>query len=246
MKFEDVCKLQQKKYRETLGHFLVEGEHLVQELERAAITQPALRASELYVTHAQSAKTYPFTTHVVTTRQMEKLSETRSPQGIVAVVPQIEASPPQPNERAVCLYEIQDPGNFGNILRTFAWFGGYRCLLLGNCVDPLNAKVVRASMGAIFHVPVEIDVSVDSIQARYPRIALLHTEGESITSSHFRSFDAYLFGNEARGVPTPVTDALDVIPFVIQGRGAIESLNVATAVNISVYELSRQEPVHHR
>ena len=89
---------------------------------------------------------------------MMQISETRSPQGIAAVVPLLTAPAPQPGERAIYLHEIQDPGNLGTILRTLAWFGGFRCLLSPDSVDVHNGKVVRASMGAIFHVPVEIDV----------------------------------------------------------------------------------------
>jgi len=74
------------------------------------------------------------------------------------VVPLLVAQAQQPGERAVYLHEIQDPGNLGTILRTLAWFGGFRCLLSPNSVDVHNGKAVRASMGAIFHVAVEIDV----------------------------------------------------------------------------------------
>lgn len=239
MKFDDLCSLHQKKHREALGHFLVEGEHLVDELVRAARTRPELRQSELYVTHAQATPVRPFTTHVITTRQMEKLSETRSPQGIVAVVPKLTPPPPAEGERAICLYQIQDPGNLGTILRTLAWFGGFRCLLTPDSVDPYNAKAIRASMGALFHVPVEVDVALTDVQARYPRIARLDTGGESILAPSFRTFDAYLFGNEARGIPADVTRTLATCAFAIRGSGTIESLNVATAVNICAWELKR-------
>lgn len=240
MKFEELCSLHRKKHREALGHFLVEGEHLVDELVRAARTRPELHRSELYVTHAQATPARPFTTHVITTRQMEKLSETRSPQGIVAVVPTLAPPPPVTGERAVCLYQIQDPGNLGTILRTLAWFGGFRCLLTPDSVDPYNAKAVRASMGALFHVPIEVDVTLAQIRGRYARIARLDTAGESVLAPGFRHFDAYLFGNEARGIPDDVTRTLPTTAFAIRGSGAIESLNVATAVNICAWELRRQ------
>ena len=105
--------------------------------------------------------------HVVNSRHMTQLSETRSPQGIAAVVPLLAAPAPQPGERAIYLHEIQDPGNLGTILRTLAWFGRFRCLLSPNSVDVHNGKAVRASMGAIFHVPVEIDVPIDALPARF-------------------------------------------------------------------------------
>ncbi len=96
------------------------------------------------------------------------------------------APAPQPGERAIYLHEIQDPGNLGTILRTLAWFGGFRCLLSPDSVDLHNGKVVRASMGAIFHVPVEIDVPLDSLPARFGRIASLDLQGQSIATPAFR------------------------------------------------------------
>jgi TrmH family RNA methyltransferase len=165
MKFEDIKKLHQKKFREEEGHFLLEGEHLVQELQKAAVHDARLRSSEIYLTREFELWTSQLTVHVVNSRHMSQISETRSPQGIAAVVPLLQAPAPQPGERAIYLHEIQDPGNLGTILRTLAWFGKFRCLLSPDSVDLHNGKVVRASMGAIFHVPVEIDVPLDALPA---------------------------------------------------------------------------------
>src|SRR6188508_984679 len=200
MKFEDIKKLHQKKFREELGFFIVEGEHLVQELQKAAKRDVRLRASEIYLTrdYAQWSSLLP--THIVQSKQMAQISETRSPQGIAAVVPLLTTAAAEPR-RAIYLHEVQDPGNLGTILRTLAWFGGFRCLLSPDSVDPHNAKVVRASMGAIFHVPVEIDVPLDSLPARFGRIACLDLQGEPIATPAFRKFDCYIYGNEGRGLP---------------------------------------------
>jgi len=242
MKLDDLKKLHQKKYREAFGYFLVEGEHLVLELQKAALRNPELRRCELYVTPEHEQWHGPFETHVINERQMTQIAETQTPQGIVALVP-ISALPAGSNregERAIYLYEIQDPGNLGTILRTLAWFGGFRCLLSPGSVDPCNSKVVRASMGAIFHVPVELDVELGSLRQRFERIACLDMNGESLPSPGFGKYDCYLFGNEARGLPREKISALDAQPFTIRGRGAIESLNLASAVNMCVYELNRQ------
>ncbi|HEX6636089.1 MAG TPA: RNA methyltransferase [Steroidobacteraceae bacterium] len=240
MKFEDIKKLHQKKFREELEHFIVEGEHLVQELEKAAAQDARLRASEIFATHEYAKRTGKLTTHVINARQMAQISETRSPQGIAAVVPMLDAPEPQPGERAVYLHEIQDPGNLGTILRTLAWFGGFRCLLSPDSVDVHNGKVVRASMGAIFHVPVEADVALASLPDRYPRIATLDLAGAPVAAPEFRAFDCYVFGNEARGLPRESMQALGARAFTIPGQGAIESLNVAATVNIGLYELNRR------
>lgn len=240
MKLEDIKKLHQKKFREELRHFIVEGEHLVQELERAAQRDARLRRSEIYLTRDYAHWSSALPMHVVKSREMAQISETRSPQGIAAVVPLLEPAAPGAGERAVYLHEIQDPGNFGTILRTLAWFGGFRCLASPDSVDLHNGKVVRASMGAIFHVPVELDVPMESLAQRFPRIACLDLGGEPLSSPSFREFDCYVFGNEARGLPRDRMPSLGARAFTVTGTGVIESLNVAATVNISLYELNRQ------
>ncbi len=241
MKFEDIKKLHQKKYRAEFGRFLVEGEHLVLELQKAALLNPLLQGSELYVTNAYEQWQSPFKTHLISDRQMAQIADTKTPQGIVALVPMPDApvSAPVAGERAIYLHEIQDPGNLGTILRTLAWFGNFRCLLSPGSVDPYNPKVVRSSMGAIFHAPMELDVALDSLRTRFARIACLDMQGEPVQSTAFTTFECYLFGNEARGVPRDQLNALDARPFTIPGCGAIESLNLAATVNMCAYELSR-------
>ena len=245
MKLDDIKKLHQKKYREAFGYFLVEGEHPLLELQKAALSNPALQRSELYVTSTYERWQSSFKTHVISDRQMAQIADTQTPPGIVALVPIFPASTinrdasSQTEERAIYLYEIQDPGNLGTILRTLAWFGNFRCLLGPGSVDPYNPKVVRASMGAIFHVPLELDVDLNSLKLRFEHIACLDTNGESVGSGGFKKFDCYLFGNEARGVPREQLAVLNAKPFTIAGGGAIESLNLASAVNICAYELNR-------
>jgi TrmH family RNA methyltransferase len=239
VKVEDLKKLHQKKFREEFGCFLLEGEHLVLELQKAAIHDARLRASEIYLTREYENWTSALPTHLVNARQMAQLSETRSPQGIAAVVPLLAPPAPQPGERAIYLYEIQDPGNLGTILRTLAWFGQFRCLLSPNSVDPHNGKAVRASMGAVFHVPVEIDVPMQALPARFGRIASLDLQGQPIATAEFRHFDCYIYGSEARGLPRETLAGIYATSFTIPGTRAIESLNIAATVTICQYELTR-------
>lgn len=240
MKLDDAKKLQQKKYRAEFGHFLVEGEHLVLELQKAAQHQPALLPSRLYVTETYAQWASPFPVQVISDKQMAQISDTKTPQGIVAVVPIFAAPHAQTaDEKTVYLHEVQDPGNLGTILRTLAWFGGFRLLLSPNSVDPYNPKVVRSSMGAIFHVPMELDVPLESLDQRFASIACLDMQGQALTSPTFGTHDCYLFGNEARGVPQAALTQLRASAYTIAGSGLIESLNLATAVNLSVYELKR-------
>ncbi|MGS2719542.1 TrmH family RNA methyltransferase [Paraglaciecola aestuariivivens] len=250
MKLDDVKKLHQKKYRGRLGHYLVEGEHLILELQKVLILSPNPSKISLYITEdyqSWASHLKPvFDIHTVSTKQMMQLSDTRSPQGIIACVPLPELSQVPPTyqakkltkERTIYLHEIQDPGNLGTILRTLAWFGGFRLLLSSNSVDPFNSKVVRASMGAIFHVPLEIDVGLNELPARFNQFAYLDLQGQPIQSPDFADFDCYLFGNEARGVPKEELSKCQAQAFTIPGQGQIDSLNLASAVNICTYQLS--------
>ncbi len=217
----------------------MEGEHLVLELQKAASRNPLLQGCKLYVTSEHEHWRSPFETHVLSNRHMAEIAETATPQGIVALVPILPARAVQKGEHAIYLHEIQDPGNLGTILRTLAWFGHGRCLLSPGSVDPFNSKVLRASAGAIFHVPIEVDVELQSLPRRFERIACLDMKGDGLQSENFRTFDCYLFGNEARGVPREWLAEIKAQTFAIAGCGAIESLNVASAVNMCLYELAR-------
>jgi TrmH family RNA methyltransferase len=243
LSLDELRKLQQKKYRQEFGAFLAEGEHLVLELQRAAVQHAPLRASQLYVTPAYAGWESMLPRQVLTEKQMSQICDTRTPQGIVALVPlaavQQDWARPRDGERAVYLHEIQDPGNLGSILRTLAWFGGFRCLLGPNSVDPFNPKTVRASMGAVFHVPVEQDVPLEALPRNHRALACLDLQGEPLCSAAYQASTCLVFGNEARGLPRDQLQALGAQAYRIPGCGAIESLNLAAAVQIGVYELCR-------
>lgn len=236
MNFETLKKLSQKKYRTEHGYFIAEGEHLVQELLAAASHKPALLEAQLYFTAHYTGPKGKLVGHELSQAQMAKVSETKSPQGILALVPMqalLDNSSVNGDERVFYLHEVQDPGNLGTILRTLAWFGASRCILSPASVDPFNPKVVRASMGAIFHVPIETEVNLEALRSRYPRIACLDMHGTPVADQSFADFDAYVFGNEARGLP----EGLQASAYTIRGSGRIESLNLASVVNICAYEL---------
>ncbi|BFM21136.1 TrmH family RNA methyltransferase [Gilvimarinus japonicus] len=242
MKLDDIKKLHQKKYRTELGCFLVEGEHLILELQKAASTNPLLASAKVYASDSYGEVTTDFELVRVSDKQMQKISDTKSPQGIVAVVPLSATVAPSQTasaERTIYLHEIQDPGNLGTILRTLAWFGGFKCVLSPNSVDPYNPKVVRASMGAIFHIPIETDIALSDLQARFSTFACLDLNGAALSAPSFNRHRCFIFGNEARGVPREQLASLNVESFSIPGSGALESLNLATAVNMCAYELNR-------
>lgn len=246
---DELKKLQQKKYRDQYRYFLAEGEHLVIELGKAVRHNPALAASEVFVSTDYAADkplgdwARSFPVHRLSNRQMSALSDTQHPQGIVAVVPISAPRAAAADDKIIYLHEIQDPGNLGSILRTLAWFGGFRCVLSPNSVDPHNPKVVRASMGAIFHVPMEIEVSAESLLSRCTRLAMLDLDGQPLSAAGFRNFDGYVFGSEARGLPEILLSRLRESTYCIPGSRLIDSLNLAAAVNICAYELRRADAV---
>lgn len=246
MKLDDVKKLHQKKYRSQFGYYLVEGEHLVLELQKAALSKSDYTDITLYVTSDYqdwaARLQFDYTLVVVNNKQMSQLSNTKSPQGIIACVPlpsKANVAPTLKNTMpSVYLHEVQDPGNLGTILRTLAWFGNFKLLLSENSVDPFNPKVVRASMGAIFHVPMELDVALADLQKRHTQFAYLDMQGKPISNPEFADYQCYLFGNEARGVPKEALAKCNAQAFTIPGSGAIDSLNLASAVNMCAYQLS--------
>jgi len=241
MKLDDVKKLQQKKYRNQFGYYLVEGEHLILELEKAANHNPQLKKNvRVYVTEEQQDFATGFDKTVISKKNMAQISDTKSPQGIIASVPlpQLAHAENGSPHKFIYLHEVQDPGNLGTILRTLAWFGGFTLLLSPNSVDPFNPKVVRSSMGAIFHVPMELDVELSELQNRFDRFAYLDMQGTKVSDKTFTDYPCYLFGNEARGVPREALDSFNAKAFTIPGSGTIESLNLAMAVSMSVYQLA--------
>ena len=257
MKLSDVKKLHQKKYRTQFGYYLVEGEHLILELLKSApkntVTVYVTSEYEAWLDNAKAEYAPLLSDDViqvqkVTSVQMQQISDTKSPQGIIARVPlpsvlnedeQVQKSVSSANsKRCIYLYEVQDPGNLGTILRTLAWFGQFKLLLSPNSVDPFNSKVVRSSMGAIFHADMELNVPLESLTSRFSQFAYLDMHGQEVKSESFGHFECYLFGNEARGVPNEDVNRLNATAFTIPGSGKIDSLNLASAVNICAYELS--------
>lgn len=249
MKLDDVKKLHQKKYRTQFGYFLVEGEHLILELLKAPFASVDHQNVTLYVTDDYHQWAQQHASHLscvnVNNKQMSQLSNTTTPPGIIACVPTLSANTVLEqtahsieNTRYIYLHEVQDPGNLGTILRTLAWFGNFKVLLSPNSVDPFNPKVVRASMGAIFHIQIELEVELTELQQRFERFAYLDMQGTEISASSFADFECYLFGNEARGVPQNALSQCSAQAYTIPGCGSIDSLNLASAVNICAYQLS--------
>jgi TrmH family RNA methyltransferase len=122
-------------------------------------------------------------------------------------------------------------------MMTLAWFGGFRLLLSSASLEPYNPKVVRASMGAIFHIDIELDVVLDDLQKRFERFAYLDMQGSQIKCPDFGQYECYLFGNEARGVPAKALQDFNARAFTIISIFRINPLNLTSALSTCAEEI---------
>jgi TrmH family RNA methyltransferase len=172
------------------------------------------------------------------------ISETVTPQGIVAVCELLDVSLEQalagrPRLVAV-LAGVADPGNAGTVLRTADAAGADAVVFAGEGVDPHGGKVVRASAGSLFHLPIAASASVAEALAacRAAGLRLVGTAGDAAngidTTAALAEPTAWVFGNEAAGLAPETWAALDAISSVpIYGRA--ESLNLAAAAAVCLY-----------
>jgi TrmH family RNA methyltransferase len=184
------------------------------------------------------------------------LSETVTPQGLIAVAPlprvslaDALAKPPRlPSGRVVVvLVEARDPGNAGTVIRTADAAGADLVVLAGESVDPWSGKCVRASAGSVLHLPIVDGVAVDEVitALRAANHRIVATEGrngdplyspaaqEILTGAH-----AWLFGNEARGLAPRLVQTADIC-LRVPVYGQAESLNLAAAAAVCLYESAR-------
>jgi TrmH family RNA methyltransferase len=169
---------------------------------------------------------------------MERVASTETPQSVLAVVRMRTASVPSPLRRVVVCAEVADPGNLGTILRSAEAAGFDLVALTSGSVDPYSPKTVRASAGAIFHVPVLVDIEPTRLGLNLVGTSSHH--GEPFTEADLSGPVAIVIGNEAHGVPDSVhVDRWVTIPH----DGRAESLNAAMAATLVVFEVMRQQRV---
>ena len=173
------------------------------------------------------------------------LSDTVSPQGVVAVCVALDRQledvlPADPSFVVVCA-DVRDPGNAGTVVRCADAVGAEAVVLTGDAVDVHNGKTVRASVGSVFHVPLAVHrdtaEAVAALQARGLRVLAADGSGEADLYADpdlLRGPVAWLFGNEAWGLPPEVAALADHrVRIPIPGRA--ESLNLATAAAVCLY-----------
>jgi TrmH family RNA methyltransferase len=178
------------------------------------------------------------------------LTETVTPQGVVAVchavdVPLSSVLDKRPTLVAICA-NVRDPGNAGTVIRCADAAGADAVVLAGSSVDPHNGKVVRASVGSLFHLPVVSGVPVGEAVAglREAGLQVLAADGTGadldglVDEGRLARPTAWLFGNEAWGLPSDDAALADeVVAVPIYGRA--ESLNLATAAAVCLYASAR-------
>ncbi len=229
--------------------FAAEGVRTVEELVRSplairgALIAPQLTEAPRGVALVQALRSRGVEVLEVSALEFSSAAETDSPQGVLAVaeVPSLTlAGLTLPDRvRIVVLDAVQDPGNVGTILRTAAALGATAVVALPGTVDLWNAKVVRSAMGAGFHVPALAAgwESLDSFR-RHESFALWGADAAGTPVRELTSPDrlALVVGNEGAGLSTEARSRVDVLAS-LPISSAIESLNVAVATGILLFQL---------
>ncbi|MFM1958475.1 MAG: hypothetical protein RI929_838 [Actinomycetota bacterium] len=243
-----VARLQQKDARFETGLFLLEGPQGLKELSK----QPSL-AQEVFATSSALDRyeelfddLYEAGVPIIEVSElvMDKLSDTKTPQGVVAVVSQFDvtldellATGPQ---LIAILNQARDPGNGGTVLRAADAAGADAVIFTIDSVDLYNPKLVRSTAGSILHVPCVIEQEpkalVAALKAAGIQVFAASAGGKLITemAGQLGKPTAWIFGNEAHGVSPEMLELADeVVALPIFGEA--ESLNLATAASVCLY-----------
>lgn len=248
----NAAKLHRAAARKKAGAFIVEGENSV---EAAVATGSAtdifvtLAAAERFEPVVRSAKYMNVYVHYITDRAAKHLSDTVHTTGLFAICKPVlwsvgKAIAGRPKLVSVPV-ETNDPGNAGTLIRVSDAVGADACVFAGESVDPQSSKAVRSSAGSLFHLPVARNANVKDVlgQLRAQGLQILATSAEGEVSLEeagdlLSKPTAWLFGNEAHGLNDDLLAEADLrvrIPI----RGRAESLNLATAASICLYESSK-------
>ena len=252
---KDVANLKQKKYRTETGAFFAEGLRAVIEAVQFADLSELffIKTEENKLTEIiKTAEEKGVRLYCVDEKVMAKLSDTKAPQGVLAVIkmPKDRLQKLNPgtssdnNAPVIILDRVQDPGNLGTIIRTADAVGALGLILLEGCVDAFSPKVVRASMGSLFHLPVIQDVFPEEAltwcyRHGYEPAATALKNAQNMYKADLSKKMAFIFGNEANGVAEELQAAAETRLFSPMA-GQAESMNVAMAAGIVLFEGLRQ------
>lgn len=235
------ASLKQKKYRVREGLFLVEGKRAVSEARDSGWAIECYFYTTLPEVWEDPAKS-PVTYYHVTDAVFRKAADTEDPQGIGALVriPEQTLQAFAPKKGLVLvLAGIQDPGNAGTLIRSADAMGAVGVVCLDGTVDLYNPKVVRSTMGSLFHLPVFTNVAVRELKEwskakEIPLWATALNGAEDVTKLTFPPCSALILGSEGNGVPEVLLSMADK-KVKIPMFGHAESLNVAIAGSILLF-----------
>ena len=247
--------LHRRRGRERRSLALAEGVRLVEEALaggisiRGAAVSPALESTTRGKTLKVSLAERSIRTEDVTDAELEELSGTEHPQGVVAVIEprrwRLDDIRMAPGTTTLVLDGVQDPGNVGTTLRTALGLGAAGVVALKGTADLTNPKVIRSAMGASFRLPAVAAAPDEFVAwARLQRSEIWVAQAAGDTTAHHlkrtsgRPPVALVLGNEGAGVSQPLEAAADRRIAIPLARG-VESLNVAVAAGILLYELTR-------
>ncbi len=234
---KNLVRLQEKKYRDQENQFIAEGWHLVEEALKAGLVE------EIFVEEGVS---HSFSVPVteVSKEVMKKISTLETPSSVLALCHKKEESSSL-GKRYLVLDEIQDPGNLGTLIRSSKAFHVDTIVLGKNSVDFYHPKVLRATQGMVFHCQVlveDLESFLPTLKERkIPIYGTKVEEGEDVrmlSSSEKEQF-ALVLGNEGQGVHPSILRLCDRYLYLSMAP-EVESLNVAVAGSILLYELDRR------
>lgn len=239
-------RLKKRALREEERCFLVEGAQAVAEALADDGRLLSLFVSEDLDPLAMRARQAGVSVERVSDRVMERLTSTVTPQGVVGIAPFVDVriDDLMPPGVVAVLHDVRDPGNAGTILRSADAAGAAGVVFAGSSVDAYNPKSVRASAGSIFHVPVVRDVpteeAVGALRASGFAVVAMDMHGdEDLFEAEIPASSAFVFGNEAHGLPPEILEAAEHRVRVPQA-GRAESLNLAAAATVCLFEWVRR------
>lgn len=234
--------LKEKKYRLQEGKFLVEGINLIKDLPGENIEEIFLRESNFSSFESLCSEKLKENSsihiHIVADSVFKKLTDTVSSIGIVAVCKKSLEKPLGKGNIAI-FDRIRDPGNLGTMLRSTLAFG-IKDVILIDCVDIYSPKVIRSSLGAIFHLNLmKIDSLLDIHKLLHDyEIIVLDMKGTNIYEYKTEKTFALVVGSEAEGVSKDIIAVGDSIVSIPMPGAIVESLNAAVSFSIALSFLS--------
>ena len=236
-----------RKARMAAGAFIAEGEHMAQEAMKAGRATALLCCDALldrYQALTAAAEAAGLPVFILSERALEAVADTKTPQGVLCIcgLPETDSLPDLP--LVVALENVQDPGNVGTILRTMDAIGSAGVLLSRECADVFAPKTLRATMGAVFRVPIRIaddfHGALQSLKGSGYSLMAGSLDGEPF---YDRPADAartcLLIGNEGQGL-TRETAAMADQKVRLPMPGEAESLNAAVACAVMAYDVLRR------